>query len=820
MISRRALTLLSITASLLLVSCQGNASSTSQGDSSSVPWTLFPSSSSSTTVSSGGDSVSSSTASTAPVVNGTTAGKIAVLSSPRVYPGKRIGTDHLTPSVADTDIQRDAFRIQRDVSGSAIEISESVFTHWLDHYDQAGLTALVINGDLTAGGDTNSHQAVASALSDFQSKNPDTAVVVLPGDSDIDNPYSANYRNSRPLDSVSADGFENQYGAYLKGNPNIVSRYKDSYYFTDSKTGLGMLSYVYRLPGKDSNSPGISLFALDNASHGQWNFSLSDALAGKASGAKMDDELLNWTVDELGKAKARGDGVIVVSPHAIVPSYQGEPQADNGALVENWETVAGLLADNGAGFAFTSGIDATDISGYQTKSKNRIYDIESPSLVSFPGTATVADVSVTADGGSIATDVKVKRDSLTKSELRADPIVYWDPSSGDEKTIPTYLDEDKTKVDPDQPYDVSEWLEGQRLVTDSIAYSTAYRAQAALKHAMGNSTVLDYLNGLNLGPSDVADFYADALSHDPLMVTVPSLSPSDPTDAFDLSISYAGDSFVVKVSSASAGVTIGSTQIGPIRGTLYVTRENLIRLLTDWGEEAQTAIVMDKETAVSESPWAGLGQAIAKWILPLTLNAKAENVELKMTVADYLNALSQVHREGDESDTDIELDAAVSQGLPTQIVLNAFNEEIGKGRASENLYGLTGLYRTIQTHGNDFLVPFLREFSVSDAFLDGLIFDPADADSKANYETLIEGFRKANENPSAKAFLAGAFAAVFSAAFGLSVSNSSAGIRNGVTVLTEAISKGAKTIISDETDDSNLGISSDVDASLSVSVSR
>lgn len=124
----------------------------------------------------------------------------------------------------------------------------------------------------------------------------------------------------------------------------------------------------------------------------------------------IGEDLLNWISEKAKEAKEDGDAVMVLEHQGVIPHFSQEPAVMKDYLVDNYETVRETYGDSGVSCVFTGHMHANDIAEYTTAQGNKVYDIETGSLVTYPSlfrSVTIqAGTEKTQDGNSLVSEMK------------------------------------------------------------------------------------------------------------------------------------------------------------------------------------------------------------------------------------------------------------------------------------------------------------------------------------------------------------------------------------------------------------------------------
>lgn len=305
---------------------------------------------------------------------------------------------------------------------------------------------LVLEGSLTAAGEKESHNLLAKMTQDYlteaRKKNPNAMVMILPGSIDINNIDAVRYTPTSvtsmddgnyvqpdknfgkvKVDSVTPREFYDIYQPVIENvpaNSNItVERYKGSKEYNlanwnailgqgDFKYG-GYQGYSIRIPGKDGKK-GTVLISIDSNSYTEDNAIDKDPFIPgnyRTTGGKIAAGEMNWIRRTALEATANGDAVIAFMHHGVVPHFTEEPNYLADYLVDDYEHVASNFANWGIHYVFSGHMHSNDIASYTNSRGNKIYDIETGSLATYPvwGRNVVAKVEEKDGKSNLSLDI-------------------------------------------------------------------------------------------------------------------------------------------------------------------------------------------------------------------------------------------------------------------------------------------------------------------------------------------------------------------------------------------------------------------------------
>ena len=273
---------------------------------------------------------------------------------------------------------------------------------------------LLVSGDLTKDGEQECHAALAKQLQQLQQDVPGLKIYVINGNHDIRNYNAKNFNTADgkavPATRTEPEDFKQIYD-FVYSDPTVIAT------FTPAEGNkAGGLSYVAR------PVEGLTIIAMDTCRYSSDNTSNGDD-EHETSGA-ISADLEKWVIEQTAAAKARGDLVIGLEHHGLVPHFDVQPTILPMYLVNGYERIAQEYADAGMSVVFTGHMHAVDIAAMTTKAGNTFYDIETGSALTYPCPVRFVDLRRSTVGGETNTYMSVS----TKTHIG--PIHYTDPATG------------------------------------------------------------------------------------------------------------------------------------------------------------------------------------------------------------------------------------------------------------------------------------------------------------------------------------------------------------------------------------------------------
>lgn len=318
---------------------------------------------------------------------------------------------YLSPDmIADTEDFEHAFNSDRKL----LKESSSVLHEMLERVRADKPDILLVSGDLTKDGEQECHAALAKQLQQLQQDVPGLKIYVINGNHDIRNYNAKNFNTADgkavPATRTEPEDFKRIYD-FVYSDPTVLAT------FTPAEGNkAGGLSYVAR------PVEGLTVIAMDTCRYSSDNTSNGDD-EHETSGA-ISSDLEKWVIEQTTAAKARGDLVIGLEHHGLVPHFDVQPTILPMYLVNGYERIAQEYADAGMSVVFTGHMHAVDIAAMTTAAGNTFYDIETGSALTYPCPVRFVDLRRSTVGGETNTYMSVS----TKTHIG--PIHYTDPATG------------------------------------------------------------------------------------------------------------------------------------------------------------------------------------------------------------------------------------------------------------------------------------------------------------------------------------------------------------------------------------------------------
>ena len=318
---------------------------------------------------------------------------------------------YLSPDmIADTEDFEHAFNSDRKL----LKESSAILHEMFEQVRADKPDILLVSGDLTKDGEQECHAALAKQLQQLQQDVPGLKIYVINGNHDIRNYNAKNFNTADgkavPATRTHPEDFKRIYD-FVYSDPTVIATFTPA-----AGNEAGSLSYVAR------PVEGLTIVAMDTCRYSKENTS-NGTDEHETSGA-ISADLEKWVIEQTAAAKARGDLVIGLEHHGLVPHFDVEPTILPMYLVNGYERIAQEYADAGMSAVFTGHMHAVDIAAMTTKAGNTFYDIETGSALTYPCPIRFVDLRRSTVGGETNTYMSVS----TKTHIG--PINYTDPATG------------------------------------------------------------------------------------------------------------------------------------------------------------------------------------------------------------------------------------------------------------------------------------------------------------------------------------------------------------------------------------------------------
>ncbi len=256
-------------------------------------------------------------------------------------------THVMDPSLLDSPTNR---QWKNDIANSKtmLELGPQMFDLLIERTLREKPDMVLITGDLTKDGEVESHHYVRERLDKL--KNAGIKVYVTPGNHDrgyMDTAYK--YANDT---STVAETFDNY---------SFPEYYKD-YGFDDTTERFDYsMSYI------TEPMPGLTLISIDT---GIWCW--------------YREGTVDWVCEEAIKARKKGNQVLVMQHHPVMPHYYTQNELFELSVPEDYLEVRERFANSGIRVVLSGHTHASDICRYTSTEGYDIFDINCGCPISFP----------------------------------------------------------------------------------------------------------------------------------------------------------------------------------------------------------------------------------------------------------------------------------------------------------------------------------------------------------------------------------------------------------------------------------------------------
>ena len=262
--------------------------------------------------------------------------------------------------------------------------TEAILDAQLDKVREEKPDVLVIPGDMTKDGEAETHQIIEKKLEKLKKDMPKLFIYVINGNHDQNNKNAENYAapmvdgKAAKATRTSPEMFREIYKVTYE-DPSIIAR------FTPAPGKVaGQESYAARpVPGFTFIAVDTNCYSSDNTTTGKDEHQTRGAIS---------PELEQWTMDQIKAARDRGDAVIGIMHHNIVPHFTMESTIESIYLLDDYTRIGSEFADAGMHIVFTGHTHEQDVTQGRSAKGNDLFDIETGSGAAYPAAMRIVDV--------------------------------------------------------------------------------------------------------------------------------------------------------------------------------------------------------------------------------------------------------------------------------------------------------------------------------------------------------------------------------------------------------------------------------------------
>ncbi len=238
--------------------------------------------------------------------------------------------------------------------GMLVFESDAIIYEFLSRFEKSSAKYLLVPGDISLDGHWDQHLGIAAILNEFKQRTG-KKIFVIPGNHDIRTSASSGRLDLSDFLSVYAE-----------------------------------LGYSDAITAHDIS--GSYTAELDN----DYRLLALDACIYRQDGSQVTPELLTWIEVQVNQAKQDGKKLIGMVHHNALEHFGIQSLTGNMLCLENYRENASKFADWGIKVFFTGHGHTNDISMAVSANGNRIYDIETCSLITYPNAYREVTFSDTA----------------------------------------------------------------------------------------------------------------------------------------------------------------------------------------------------------------------------------------------------------------------------------------------------------------------------------------------------------------------------------------------------------------------------------------
>jgi len=217
---------------------------------------------------------------------------------------------------------------------------------------------LLLSGDITCNGHADEHKALIPRLRAVQDAGKRVLVVTATHDYGLAKPTDQNDTGLPPLEHPEGKVFRHELaGLYEEFGPrDAIAKYEPD----------NGMSYVAQL------APGYRLLCLNDDGNGRTH-------------CGYDAPMMEWILAQIAQAKTDDEVIFAMTHHPTLPPSPIYPVISQRDMLGSWKETTEIFANAGLRAMFTGHSHMTNIAQITTPAGNNYWDINTPSLVGFPG---------------------------------------------------------------------------------------------------------------------------------------------------------------------------------------------------------------------------------------------------------------------------------------------------------------------------------------------------------------------------------------------------------------------------------------------------
>ena len=302
-----------------------------------------------------------------------------------------------------------------------LEEIDSIINVSLEQVQERDPDCLLICGDLTSNGEYSGAVALAEKLNDLKKQDgmDDLGIYVVNGNHDINNSYAADMTEEQyeAATRVSPDNFKTVYKGlgygeddhWEGGYRNVYEPKSDD---PSKAQNHGGLSYASEI------AEGVTLVVMDTGIYSYEDLEKTRYGNAQKTAGYVSDGLLEWVVEQTKLAKEKGNLVLGMCHHSIMPHYSVGSSTTEAYMAEfvisNTKEVCNALADAGMSAVLTGHSHANDIAKYVTENGNVLYDIQTAALCAYPVAWRQVNIDITGSGKNAVYEFSIDTSFIDK----------------------------------------------------------------------------------------------------------------------------------------------------------------------------------------------------------------------------------------------------------------------------------------------------------------------------------------------------------------------------------------------------------------------
>jgi 3',5'-cyclic AMP phosphodiesterase CpdA len=262
----------------------------------------------------------------------------------------------------------EAFEAYMGVDRKLLDVSSALLERVVDELLETDVEFVLVPGDLTKDGELVSHVEMAAQLKRLTDDG--RQVFVITGNHDINNPNAVRFEETSvsPVDTVSPEDFK--------------AIYHDCGY------GLAISLDEYSLSYVAEPTEWLRIIAMDSCVYED-----NMIIGHPYTDGVFSEETLNWILSNVQEGREKGQIVIGMMHHSIIPHFSLQETYFNVYILDDWQRVADLFADNGMHLVFTGHFHTQDVAMHQSVNGKTLYDVQTGSLLTYPNPYRIVEIN-------------------------------------------------------------------------------------------------------------------------------------------------------------------------------------------------------------------------------------------------------------------------------------------------------------------------------------------------------------------------------------------------------------------------------------------